>query len=274
MKLLHILIAVLLPLFSFAQQRVIAIGGDVTEIIYALNAEQNLVARDSTSLVPAQVKALPDIGYMRQLNSEGILALKPTLVISSELAQPSVVLEQLKNAGVKVETVPVDNSAQGVVTKIERIGQILDKTTMAKALAEQFQQAMAKIPTTPLQTKILFIMSHSNTTPLVAGQQTVADTIITMSGAKNAVQGVARYTPLSQEGLITANPDLIVISQNSVESLGGLDKLWQLVGMAHTNAGKQQQAVVVDDVAFLTFGLNIPQELQKIRTAAELVEPK
>ncbi|WP_165604901.1 ABC transporter substrate-binding protein, partial [Glaesserella parasuis] len=86
-------------------ERVISIGGDVTEIIYALNAEQNLIGRDSTSLNPPQVKTLPDIGYMRQLNTEGILALKPTKVIASEVSQPSIVLEQLKSAGIQVELV-------------------------------------------------------------------------------------------------------------------------------------------------------------------------
>lgn len=89
---------------SIAKERIISIGGDVTEIIYALNAEQDLVGRDSTSLIPEQVKKLPDIGYMRQLNTEGILALKPTKVITTSVAQPSIVLEQLKAAGVYSRT--------------------------------------------------------------------------------------------------------------------------------------------------------------------------
>ncbi|WGE87266.1 ABC transporter substrate-binding protein [Actinobacillus equuli subsp. haemolyticus] len=80
-----------------AQERIVSIGGDVTEIIYALGAEQALVGRDSTSIAPLAAQQLPDVGYMRQLNVEGILALKPTKVISSDVARPSVVFEQLKS---------------------------------------------------------------------------------------------------------------------------------------------------------------------------------
>ncbi|WP_205685816.1 ABC transporter substrate-binding protein, partial [Erwinia amylovora] len=85
-------------------ERLITIGGDVTQIIYALVAHQNLVARASTSLHPAVVQELPDVGYMRQLNAEGMLALKPTLVIASELAKPALALQQLEHNGVKVVT--------------------------------------------------------------------------------------------------------------------------------------------------------------------------
>lgn len=76
---------------------IISIGSDVTEIIYALNAEQDLVGRDSTSLIPEQVKKLPDIGYMRQLNTEGILALKPTKVITTTVLQPSIVFRTVES---------------------------------------------------------------------------------------------------------------------------------------------------------------------------------
>jgi len=79
---------------ALAAERVISIGGDVTQIIYALDAQQQLIARDSTSLHPAVVKKLPDVGYMRQLNAEGILALKPTLVLASELAKPALALNR------------------------------------------------------------------------------------------------------------------------------------------------------------------------------------
>ncbi|MCX2959272.1 MAG: ABC transporter substrate-binding protein, partial [Serratia symbiotica] len=84
----------------------ISIGGDVTEIVFALGAGDEVIARDSTSLQPKAVKKLPDIGYMRQLNAEGILSLKPTLVLTTELAQPALVLTQLSESGVKVVSVP------------------------------------------------------------------------------------------------------------------------------------------------------------------------
>lgn len=252
-----------------AQERVVSIGGDVSEIIYALNAEQNLVGRDSTSLIPAQVKSLPDVGYMRSLNAEGILALKPTKVIATSVAQPSVVLEQLKQAGVAVETVELGNTAESVVKKIKRVGEIVGKVEQAGKLAEKFTKEVEAVPNSPLDVKILFILSRSGTNQMAAGKDTVPDTAIRMVGAKNAMANSTRYTPISQEGVIAANPDLVVMTTLGVEGLGSLDKVWTLPGLAHTNAAKHKQIVVVDDIAFLAFGLTMPGELQKIRQAAE-----
>lgn len=69
-----------LPLGASASERIVSIGGDVTEIVYALGAEQQLIARDSTSLHPQAAAALPDVGYMRQLNAEGILSDRKSVV--------------------------------------------------------------------------------------------------------------------------------------------------------------------------------------------------
>lgn len=254
-----------------AQERVVSIGGDVTEIIYALNAEQNLVGRDSTSSIPSQVKALPDVGYMRQLNTEGILALKPTRIIATQVAQPAVVLEQLKAAGVKVDQVPLKYSVQSVVEKILAIGKLVDREQQAVALSQKFTNEMQAVANSPKDVKVLFILTRSGMNQMVAGKDTVADTAIQLVGAKNAMGNASRFVPISQEGVIAANPDLVVVTSLGVESMGDLDNVWALPGLAHTNAGKKKQVVVVDDIAFLAFGLTIPQELQKIRQAVEKV---
>lgn len=86
-----------------------ALGGDVTEIVYALDAQSSLVARDSTSQWPEAATALPDVGYLRQLNAEGILATRPTLVLASAQAQPSLALKQVEQSHVRVVTIPASN---------------------------------------------------------------------------------------------------------------------------------------------------------------------
>ncbi|MCK3655636.1 hemin ABC transporter substrate-binding protein [Pasteurellaceae bacterium Macca] len=254
---------------TFAQERIISIGGDVSEIIYALNAEQHLVGRDSTSTIPEKIKALPDVGYMRQLNIEGLLALKPTKVITTQVAQPAIIFEQLKSAGVSVETVPLKYTTESVLQKIRLIGNYMGKEVEAEKLATQFQQQMDAVPNSPLDVKILFVMNRAGTNQMVAGSGTVADSAIQLIGAKNAMAGSVRFTPISQEGVIAANPDVIVISKLGLEGLGSPDKLWEIAGLSHTNAGKHKRMVVVDDIAFLAFGLTIPQELQKMRQVAE-----
>jgi len=107
-------LVITLPLTAAAAQRIVSIGGDVTEILFALGAGDEVIARASTSLQPKALKKLPDIGYMRQLNAEVILAQRLTLVLTTELAQRALVLKQLAESDVKVVSVPGDTILQAV----------------------------------------------------------------------------------------------------------------------------------------------------------------
>lgn len=255
----------------FAGERLISIGGDVTEILYAIGAEKDIIGRDSTSTVPQIVEKLPDVGYMRQLNTEGILALKPTHIIATSVAQPSIVLEQLQSAGVKVDRVPLQYSVEGVVEKILKLGELTQRQPQAVELAEKFANEVKVIPNSPLDVSVLFIINRAGGNQMAAGKETVADTAIRLIGAKNAMGNAMRFAPISQEGVIAANPDLLVLTSQSLKSFASPDDVWKLPGLAHTNAGKNKQLVVVDDIAFMAFGLTIPQELKKMREAVEAV---
>ncbi|HHQ6625826.1 TPA: heme/hemin ABC transporter substrate-binding protein [Serratia fonticola] len=266
---LALCIALAFPLAAVAAERIVSIGGDVTEIAFALGAGDEVVARDSTSLHPAAVQKLPDIGYMRQLNAEGILALIPTLILTTELAEPALVLKQLEDSGVKVVRIPGDTTVQAVHEKISVIADAINRSSQGKQLAERYQQQLAAIANTPLPVKVLFVMSHGGITPMAAGQQTAADAIIRAAGLKNAMQGFSRYRPLSQEGVIASAPDLLLVTTDGVRSIGGQENLWLLPGMALTPAGKNRRVLIVDDMALLGFGLETPQALGLLRKAAE-----
>ncbi len=121
--LLALLVALPLAVSGAAQEKIVALGGDVTEIVYALGAEDALVARDSTSQWPQQATALPDVGYLRQLNAEGILAMRPTLVLASAQAQPSLALKQVGQSKVNVVTVPGSNALSVIDEKVRVVAQ-------------------------------------------------------------------------------------------------------------------------------------------------------
>ncbi len=259
----------LLTLPSLAAERVIAIGGDVTQIVYALGAQQALVARDSTSQHPALAKRLPDIGYMRQLNAEGILALKPTLVLSSELAKPSLALRQVAQAGVRVVEITGENSLEAIPKKIAAIGKALHRDEEAQALAQQINRTLAALPKRPLPVKVLFIMAHSGMKSLAAGSDTAADGAIRSAGLINAMAAVPHYQPLSQEGVIAAAPDLVVIGDDGLKTLGDEEEVWRSPGLALTPAGQHKNLLAIDEMALLGFGLDTPGAIVKLRKAAE-----
>ena len=252
-----------------AAEKLVTIGGDVTEIVYALGAGNELVARDSTSLRPKAVLALPDVGYMRQLNTEGILSMHPSMVLSSELAEPSLVLQQLSQNGVKVVRVPGTPSINTVPEKIEVIAAALNRQAEGKKLITTYRSQLSTIRHDALPVKMLFVMSHGGMSSMAAGQNTAADAMITSVGAKNAMQGFSRYRPLSQEGVIASAPDILLLTADGVKTLGGLDQVWKLPGVAMTPAGTNKRVLVLDDMSLLGFGLQTPAVMAQLRQAAE-----
>lgn len=268
-KLLALIVALPLTAFAAPQEKIVSLGGDVTEIVYALGAESSLVARDSTSLWPKPATALPGVGYLRQLNAEGILAMRPTLVLASAQAQPSLALKQVEQSKVNVVSVPGSNDLSVIDEKIRVIARATHRTEQGEALRKSVQQALAALPSAPLNKRVLFILNHGGMTAMAAGQQTGADAAIRAAGLHNAMQGFARYQPLSQEGVIASQPDLVVISQDGVKAMGGEENLWKLPGLAQTPAGKNKQVLQIDDMALLGFSVRTPQAIQQLRDKAE-----
>lgn len=268
-KLLALIVALPLTAFAAPQEKIVSLGGDVTEIVYALGAQSSLVARDSTSLWPKQATALPDVGYLRQLNAEGILAMRPTLVLASVQAQPSLVLKQVEQSKVKVLSVPGSNDLSVIDEKIRVIAEATHRAEQGEALRKSVREALAALPSTPLNKRVLFILSHGGMNAMAAGQQTGADAAINAAGLQNAMQGFSRYQALSQEGVIASQPDLVVISQDGVKAMGGEENLWKLPGLSQTPAGKNKQVLQIDDMALLGFSVRTPQAIQQLRDKAE-----
>ncbi|VTM17653.1 Periplasmic hemin-binding protein [Klebsiella pneumoniae] len=186
---------------------------------------------------PPAAQKLPDVGYLRQLNAEGILALRPQLVLASAQAQPSLVLHKVQASGVKVVNVPGGESLSAIDNKVAVIAEALGKTAAGDALRQQLQQQIAAIPTQPVAKRVLFILSHGGMNTLVAGQHTAADGAIRAAGLQNAMQGFDHYRAMSQEGVAASQADLVVISADGLKGMGGEAGLWKLPGLAQTPGG-------------------------------------
>lgn len=227
------------------------------------------MARDSTSTWPQQAQALPDVGYLRQLNAEGILSLRPDLVLSSAQAEPSLVLQKVRDNHVKVVKVPEGYTLSTISEKVKVIADALGKPTQGEALSQKLRDELASLPATPLNKRVLFILSHGGMGSMAAGQKTAADGAIRAAGLQNAMQGFDHYRALSQEGVVASKPELVVISADGVKAMGGEANLWKLPGLAQTPAGRNRQVLLVDDMALLGFGLRTPAAVKALRDKAE-----
>ena len=238
--------------------RIVSLGGDITETVYALGAEQALVGVDSTSLWPEAAHKLPDVGYVRQLAAEGVLALRPELILATADAGPPQVIRQLHAAGVRIEKMPVTHEPDEVVAKIRRIGELLGRQDAAEQLARklegEYAALAAAVAAMPQHPRVVFLLSAGAGSPMVAGRDTAAAHAIALAGGVNAADGFVGYKPVSAEALVALAPQVIVLMHERSDALGGVDGVLKLPGVAQTPAGRARRIVFVDGQALLGFG--------------------
>jgi iron complex transport system substrate-binding protein len=254
--------------------RVVAIGGAVTEIVYLLGAGDSLVAVDSTSRYPQAARELPNVGYMRQLAAEPILALQPSLVLAVEEAGPPTALAQLRAAGVPLIVVPDPHSIEGVLEKITMVAAALGREAegqrLRAALEAQLRRIASAVDAALERPRVLFLLSIGTGAPLAAGRDTAADGIIALAGGHNAVDGFEGYKPLSAEAMIATAPEVILMTSHGLELLGGEEGLLRLPAIAQTPAAKNRRILAFDSTLLLGFG---PRTGTAIRQLAERLHP-
>ena len=252
-------------------QRVVSVGSALTEIVYALGAEKMLVGVDTTSLYPAEARSLPQVGYMRALSAEGVLALKPTLVIATTAAGPSTTLDQLKATGIEVLVLPDHYDYESVVAKIELVGKLTGKTAEAQAMIAQGRGDMASLATklaaVPSRPRVLFLLSMGGGAPQAAGASTAADGIIRLAGGINAVEGYNGYRPLTPESVIASRADFVLVTRQTVEAMGGIEKIMAQPALGQTPAGKAGRVLQFDTLLLLGFGPRTPEAATQLAAA-------
>lgn len=254
-------------------RRIVVAGGDLTEIVFALDAEDQLVGVDQTSTWPPQAQDLPQIGYVRRLSAEGVLSLDPDLLIAAHDAGPELALRQLRRAGVMVVQAPDVDGADGVMAKIALVGEILNREDDAQALAAQFQADLAavqaKVATLTRQPRVLFILSIVGNAPIVGGHDTAADDIIRLAGATNAAAAVSGYKPMGREAILAAQPDVLLLMSHHADTFGGADAILSRPEFALTPAGQAGHAVTMDGLLLLGFGPRTPQAVAQLVRALQ-----
>lgn len=251
-----------------APQRVVILGGSLTEIAFTLGAGDRVVGVDQSSIYPAAAKALPKVGYYRAFSLEGVLALKPDLILASDQAGPPAAIEQLRRLGKRVIVLPAAPTLAALEQRIHGIAGALQLRNDGRELVTRLQREVAaqqRLPASRLRT--LLLISRSDR-PEGAGRDTAAHSTLQLAGLQNVLAGQKGYKPLAQEGIAALRPELIVTSTMSLQAVGGIDKLLAMPGIAQTPAARQRRVVVLDDLLLLGFGPRLPEALQQLQLAA------
>lgn len=242
--------------------RVVCIGGALTEIAYALGAADHVIAVDSTSQFPPEaLKTKRNIGYMRQVSPEGVLALRPTLILVMQDAGPPQALDLLAASGTPVVFVDATLSPAALEARIRFLARIFNVVPagdrLCRSLDGQFAELAAWRGAHPVRKRVLFVLSMRNDHPVVAGTGTSADAIIGLAGGLNAAAGLQGYKPVSDEALSAMAPDVVLVMDHAGPSVDA--SALDLPGFRLTPAGRRHALVRMDGEFLLGLGPRTPQ---------------
>jgi iron complex transport system substrate-binding protein len=246
-------------------ERIVAAGGIVTEVLYALGLQDKIVGVDTTSLWPPEAqKDKKSVGYVRALSAEGVLSLKPSQIIAVEGAGPPDALALLKESGTPITMIPEALSPEAVVAKIAAIGK-------AAGAAEPAQQLAATVKTRfdeldklrtglPKQKRVLFVLSLQNGRTMVGGRNSTADAIIALAGGTNAASAVEGFKPMTDEAIITAAPDVVLMMRHTSSGAhnAAAAELFAMPAFSQTPAAQQKSLIRMDGLYLLGFGPRTP----------------
>lgn len=253
-----------------SEHRVVSVGGALTEIVFALGLQGHLVGVDTTSQYPDAALSMPKVGYQRALSAEGILSLKPTIVLATADAGPPEVLQQIAQAGVEIEIFQRDYTIVGLVERINAIGTLFNQEEEAVKLSSgivsrfhDFNQFVRQ----PDTVDAVFLLGAVAGSAMAAGRQTSAHAMFNYAGVNNAMSAYNGYKPVSAEAMIKASPDvLIVVSHGDDNGEDIINSALALPGVGLTPAGRDGRVLVVDALRFLGFGPRTVDALQDLNT--------
>lgn len=253
-------------------QRWVSAGGALSEWVSALGAESKLVGVDTTSQHPESLKALPSIGYQRQLSAEGILSLSPQILIGTEEMGPPPVLSQIRSAGVQVELFSAQPDLPTLERNLQHLGALLGSQARAAELFQGYQQQLEQQQARVSQAQakqaapaVLLLLGHAGGKPLIAGKDTAADWLLRQAGGHNLATHTG-YKPFSVESLAGLNPDVLVFADRSLSGDAARAALFKENPiLAATGAAKAGRVVELDPTLLVGgLGPRLPQSLQAL----------
>lgn len=248
------------------EHKIISLNGAITEIVAALGHEGQLVGRDVTSTWPESVKeTATDLGHVRSLSVESVMALQPTIILATEKDMNPELRERLKSSGVTAHVFPQEYSPEGTKKLIADVAEALGHNDYKK-LQDKIDADLAKVQPLANSPKVLFIYARGAGNLMVGGKNTPVDKVIALAGAQNAVTEFEDYKPLTPEALIQANPDVILMFDSGIGSLGGPQGVLKIQGIDKTNAGKNKKIISMDGGLLSGFGPRVGEAATQLNS--------
>jgi iron complex transport system substrate-binding protein len=247
-------------------EKIVTLSGAVTEIVAALGHEKEIIGTDVTSTYPESLKATAkDLGHVSKISIEALIALQPTLILATEKDMTPELLEKIKKSGIRAEVFTQEFSPEGTKKLIADVAKALNHADY-KALEEKIDADLKTVKPIANAPKVLFIYARGANMMMVSGTGTPVEKTIQLAGGKNAVTDFADFKPLTPEALIKGNPDVILLFDSGIGSLGGPQGVLKIPGVDKTNAGKNKKIIAMDGALLSGFGPRVGEGAAKLNS--------
>ena len=254
--------------------RIIPLDGDVAEVVFALGLGSNVVATDLSATYPPEADALPEIGYQRAISAETVAAYQPTVLLATDIAGPPEALDDLRRLGYPLVILPNEATPAGAGRKIRAVAAALGVPRRGEELADSLDTAIAEAAVPPgleadgaMRPRVMALYVRGTAAQLVLGESANTRWLIDAAGGVDvsAAMGVQDNAPISAEAILAAAPDVLIVPEAGLESVGGIDGLLEIGGLGQTPAGLHRQVLAYDDQLLLGNGPRTAQMLARLR---------
>ncbi|MFG2433221.1 hemin ABC transporter substrate-binding protein [Streptomyces sp. NPDC048508] len=251
--------------------RIVPLSGSLSEIVFTLGLGDHVVARDITATFD-QAKKLPVVTRNHDVSAESVLSLHPDLVLAERTTGPDEAMEQIRDAGVPVLVVDPAQGLQDVGPRIRAVADALGVPAAGKRLTQRSEDRIAAVraavPAHADHPRVAFLyLRGSASVYLIGGRGSGATSLLEAAGAVDAgaASGLRKdFTAITTEALAQAAPDAILVMSKGLESVGGVDGLVKIPGVAQTPAGMERRIVSVEDGVLLNYGPRTDQVLKSM----------
>ncbi|WP_406351669.1 hemin ABC transporter substrate-binding protein [Streptomyces sp. NBC_00658] len=254
-----------------AADRIVPLSGSLSEIVFTLGLGDRVVARDITTTFD-QAEKLPVVTRNHDVSAESVLSLRPDLVLAETTTGPDEAMEQIRDAGIPVLVVDPAQGLEDVGPRIQTVADALGVPADGKRLIQRSEDRIAavrkEIPAREEHPRVAFLyLRGSASVYLIGGKGSGATSLLEAAGAVDAgaESGLEKdFTAITTEALAQAAPDAILVMTKGLESVGGIDGLVKIPGVAQTPAGMERRVVSIEDGVLLNYGPRTDQVLRSI----------
>jgi iron complex transport system substrate-binding protein len=251
--------------------RVVGVSKQINEFLYDIHAESVLVARDLTSVYPPAITKLPSVGYHRALSAEGIISMRPTLLLTDGNLGPDAVVAQVRKVGIPVLVLQPGSTLDSAEMLMQRLGREFHHEAQADSVVAAWKAGMAsalrdsaKWANGPKPRVLVMHFGQIVNDYLGLKRGSTADQVIQWAGGVNAIDSTGGMLRLTPELIAKAAPDVIIATDVGFDRLGSAEKFAALPGVSLTPAARNGRVYRVDETEVMYFSPRTPDVLHRM----------